>query len=299
MITLEKVSKSFGRLQALREVSLQIGDGHIFGLVGTNGAGKSTLMRIMAGIYRADGGQVLLDGAPVFENMAVKREIFYIPDDPFTFMGASVADMKDYYRTLYPGFDGAIYARLTDALGLDPTRKVHTFSKGMLRQAMIVLAFASRCRYIFFDETFDGLDPVMRQAVKRLIADRVAEGELVPVIASHNLRELEDIADHVNVMHGGGTVLDMHLDDMRGDIYKIQCAFPEEPREEWFAGMDVIRTEIRGRFATLVVRGEKNGIMAAVESRGPLFLESVPLTLEEIFIAQMEGIGYEAHHILL
>ena len=299
MIQLDKVNKSFGSLTALREVTMQVEDGHIFGLVGTNGAGKSTLLRILAGIYRADSGQVLYVGAPVYENIPVKQEIFYISDDPYYFLNASIDEMKSYYRNLYPRFDQALYTKLLSGLDLDPNRKLHTFSKGMLRQAIIVLAFASRSHYILFDETFDGLDPVMRQAVKRLIASGVAENELVPVIASHNLRELEDIADHVSVLHRGSMVLDMRLDDMRADIYKIQCAFSEVPTPQWFQDLDVIQMEVRGRFATLVVRAPKAEILAAVQAREPVFMETIPLTLEEIFIAQMEGIGYEAKHILL
>ncbi len=299
MIHLQNISKSFEGLCALRDVSLEIADGTIFGLIGTNGAGKSTLLRIMAGIYQPDAGEILLDDAPVFEQLAVKSKLFYISDEPFYFNGATLEEMHRYYRTLYPNFSTDIYLRISANLQLDPTRKLSTYSKGMLRQAMIILAFASQARFIFFDETFDGLDPVMRQAVKGLIASSVAEGKLVPIIASHNLRELEDICDHVGVLHRGNMVLNMRLEEMQADIQKIQCAFQEQPQREWFDHLHPLDFKAQGRFCTLIVRAPETEVLAAVQAHAPLFFETMPLSLEEIFIAQMGGIGYEIQNILV
>ena len=299
MITINDVKKTFGSIEALKSIDFTVQSGSIFGLIGTNGAGKSTLLRIMAGIYRPDAGEVLLDGQPVYENLTVKGQLFYIPDDPYYFNHASLKEMAAYYTTLYPDFSRDICRRLAENLQLDMDRKLSTFSKGMLRQAMIILAFASQARYVFFDETFDGLDPVMRQAVKGLIASAVAEDRMVPVIASHNLRELEDICDHVGVIHQGELVLNMQLDEIHEGIHKVQCAFEETPQTEWFADINVIDFQVQGRFCTMVARSPREEVLAAVNAHQPIFLESMPLTLEEIFIAQMGGIGYEIQNILL
>ncbi len=299
MIRLRNIKKAFDGLCALKDVSLEVADGSIFGLIGTNGAGKSTLLRIMAGIYQPDEGEILLDDSPVFEQWAVKSRLFYISDDPFFLKGATLEEMRRYYCALYPDFSQDIYLRITASLQLDPTRKPSTYSKGMLRQAMIILAFASQARYVFFDETFDGLDPVMRQAVKGLIASSVAEGKLVPIIASHNLRELEDICDHVGVLHRGEIVLNMRLEQMQGDIHKVQCAFQERPQREWFAHLQPLEFKAQGRFCTLIARAPEDEVLEAVRAHQPLFLETMPLTLEEIFIAQMGGVGYEVQSILV
>jgi ABC-2 type transport system ATP-binding protein len=299
MISLQHIAKKFPDVEALKDVSLEVADGSIFGLIGTNGAGKSTLLRIMSGIYHADSGTVLLDGQPVFENLAVKSKLFYISDDPYYFNSAALIEMKHYYTSLYPEFSEDIYQRLAANLQLDPARKLSTYSKGMLRQAMIIMAFASRARYVFFDETFDGLDPVMRQAVKGLIASAVSEDRMVPVIASHNLRELEDICDRVGVLHQGNVVTTLELEDMQNDIQKIQCAFSEPPQKSWFSQVNPLKFKAQGRFCTVIARAPKEAVLAAAKAYNPLFLESMPLALEEIFIAQMGGIGYEAQNILL
>lgn len=299
MIELSHVQKSFGCIQALSDVELNVADGSIFGLIGTNGAGKSTILRIMAGIYLPDGGDVRLDGEMVFENPIVKSRLFYISDDPFYFNSASLEDMRRYYCTLYPDFSQDIYLRITAGLQLDTKRKLSTYSKGMLRQAIIVLAFASRARYLFFDETFDGLDPVMRQAVKGLIASAVAEDRIVPIIASHNLRELEDICDHVSILHRGKIVMNMRLDEIQNDIQKIQCAFSDIPQREWFTDIHPMEFKVQGRFCTLIARAPMGQVQAAITAHQPLFSEAMPLSLEEIFIVQMGGMGYEAQNILL
>lgn len=299
MIELEQVTKCFGPILALEDVSLTVADGGIFGLIGTNGAGKSTMERIMSGVYRPDQGTVRLDGQSVFENAAVKKSLFYISDDPYFFPSATMEDMAAYYAALYQPFDRDMYHRISDNLRLDRNRRLATFSKGMLRQAMLIMAFASRARYVFFDETFDGLDPVMRQAVKGMIASAVAAGDMVPVIASHNLRELEDIADHVGVLHRGRFVLNLELGDLREDVQKIQCAFTEEPQAEWFKDLKVLDFKPQGRFCTLIVRSPRTEVWAAVNSHQPLFAEAMNLSLEEVFIAEMGGMGYEIKNILL
>jgi len=299
MIEISAVSKSFGEVTALKEVTASIGDGSIFGLIGTNGAGKSTLLRILSGVYRQDNGQVLIDGQSVYENTELKQNIFYVSDDQYYFFNSTMEDMKRYYKSIYRNFSDDIYHRLLKALSLDERRKINTFSKGMTRQAFIIFGLAACPRYLFCDETFDGLDPVIRQAVKRLIADRVAEEKMTIIMASHNLRELEDICDHVGLLHQGGIVLDMDLNDSKSGIHKVQCAFAEEKKETDFAGLQVVSFDRRGRLCTLVVRGERKEIENRIESLNPLFYEHIPLTLEETFISEMGVVSYEASDIIL
>jgi len=299
MIDINNVTKRFADITALSEVTAQIHNGSIFGLVGTSGAGKSSLLRILSGIYRQDEGQVWIDGQTVYENTALKQDIFYISDDQYYFYNSSMDDMRRYYKCIYHNFSDDIYQHLVKVFGLDPQRKINTFSKGMARQAFIIFGLASRPRYLFCDETFDGLDPVMRQAVKRLIADSVAEHEMTPIIASHNLRELEDICDHVGLLHKGGIVFDMDIDALQSGIHKIQCAFEAELNKADFADLELLSFTRRGRLCTLVARGEEKAVIAKINQHKPQFCELIPLSLEEIFIAEMEVIGYEVSKIIL
>ncbi|MGE5379819.1 MAG: ABC transporter ATP-binding protein [Methylocystaceae bacterium] len=299
MIEISKISKRFADITALSEVTAQIDNGSIFGLVGTNGAGKSTLLRILSGIYRQDSGQVWIDGQTVYENTNLKQSIFYISDDQYYFYNSSMEDMKRYYQCVYHSFSADIYNRLLKVFRLDEKRKINTFSKGMARQAFIIFGLASRPRYLFCDETFDGLDPVMRQAVKRLIADSVAEHQMTPIIASHNLRELEDICDHVGLLHQGGIVFDMDIDTLQAGIHKVQCAFETEKSGADFNDLKMLSFTRRGRLCTMVVRGDQSAIMAEIDRQRPQFCEAIPLSLEEIFIAEMEVIGYEVSKIIL
>lgn len=299
MIDISQVSKRFADITALSEVTAQINDGSIFGLVGTNGAGKSTLLRILSGIYQQDSGQVWVDGQTVYENTEIKQSIFYISDDQYYFYNSSMEDMKRYYQCVYRNFSDEIYVRLLKVFDLDEKRKINTFSKGMTRQAFIIFGLAARPRYLFCDETFDGLDPVMRQAVKRLIADSVAEHQMTPIIASHNLRELEDICDHVGLLHKGGIVFDMDIDTLQSGIQKVQCAFDIEKSEADFADLNLLSFKRRGRLITLVARDNKAAIVEKINRHEPQFCETIPLSLEEIFIAEMEVIGYEVSKIIL
>lgn len=298
MIEIKNIRKSFGEICAVNEVSFAIPEGCIFGLVGTNGAGKSSLLRMMAGVYRSDAGQALIDGEDVFENTAIKQNVFYVSDDVFFFRNACMDDMRAYYRCLYPAFSDTVYQNLVKAFDLDPKRRIGTFSKGMTRQAMMIFAFASKAKYLLLDETFDGLDPVMRQAIKRLLAAGVSDYAATPVIASHSLRELEDICDRVGLLHKGGMVLDMDMERIEADMHKIQCAFAAEPRREWFDSIKLLTFEKRGRLCTLVAEGEPETILSAVNAHAPEFAEMIPLSLEELFVAKMEGIGYEIKDIL-
>ena len=232
MIKTEGLCKRFGSLQAVDHISLTIEDNSIFGLAGTNGAGKSTFLRMLAGVLKPDEGKISVDGGPVFENPAVKEEIFFLPDTAYFFPNASIADMEEYYAAYYPRYDRKKVKSLTEKVGLEYKRKISTFSKGMKRQAALILGISAGTKYLFCDETFDGLDPVMRQAAKSLLAYEVANRSFSPIIASHNLRELEDICDHVGLLHKGGVLLSKDIEEMKENIHKVQCVIPDEKDEE-------------------------------------------------------------------
>jgi ABC-2 type transport system ATP-binding protein len=294
MIEIVNVSKEFSRLWALQNVTVSVQEGQVFGLIGTNGAGKSTLMRIISGIYRTDTGHVIIDGEEVYENPAQKGNIFYIPDEPYFKNNDTPLDLMRFYQVYYPGFEEERFLSLLATVKLDRHRKIGTFSKGMKRQLSILYGVCSGTKYLLCDETFDGLDPVMRQAVKSLFIREIDKRKLTPIIASHNLRELEDICDHVGLLHNGGVLLSKDLDEMKLGIHRLQCVFQkEEDLQELERRLPVLKKERRGALQTLTIRGEREPIVAKMEELGPVFWELLPLTLEEIFISETEVHGYD------
>jgi len=300
MIKAENVVKRFDGMLAVDRVSVEIKEGIVFGMVGTNGAGKSTLLRMMAGVLKADEGTITVDNEPVYENPAAKKEVFYISDDAYYLNNGTPVDMADYYGAVYEKFNRKRYIELLDQLGLPLSRKISTFSKGMKKQVSILLGVCAGTKYLLCDETFDGLDPVMRQAVKSIFAKEITERGLTPVLASHNLRELEDICDHVGLLHKGGVLLSKDLEEMRTGIHKIQCVFANEEQEaRVLMGLDVVNKEQRGRLKTLTVRGLHEEIEARVAAAEPVFFEMLPLTLEEIFISETEVAGYDFKKLIL
>jgi len=299
MISAKGVVKRFGDICAVDNVSADIRTGSVFGLIGSNGAGKSTFLRMMAGIIRPDSGSITYDNQEVFENIPLKKHIFYISDEQFFFANCTPEDMKKYYSTVYETFDGKRFDELLKKFGLEANRKVNTFSKGMKKQLSVICAIASMCDYILCDETFDGLDPVMRQAIKGMFAADVADRELTPVIASHNLRELEDICDHVGLLHRGGILFSRDLEDMRLSLSKVQCIFKDDMTQESFPGIDILTFEKRGSLYTITARGERSEILAHVSNMSPLFCEVLPLTLEEIFISETEVVGYDIKSLIV
>ena len=300
MIKAEGVVKRFDGMLAVDRVSVEIKEGIVFGMVGTNGAGKSTLLRMIAGVLKADEGTITVDGAPVFENPTAKKEVFYISDDAYYLNNGTPVDMADYYGAVYEKFNRGRYLELLDQLGLPISRKINTFSKGMKKQVSILLGVCAGTKYLLCDETFDGLDPVMRQAVKSIFAKEITERGLTPVLASHNLRELEDICDHVGLLHKGGVLLSKDLEEMRTGIHKLQCVFANEEQEaRVLMGLDMVNKEERGRLKTLTVRGVQEEIAAVVAAAEPVFFEMLPLTLEEIFISETEVVGYDFKKLIL
>lgn len=294
MIKIEELSKSFDALKAVDSVSLTIQDNSIFGMAGTNGAGKSTLLRMLAGVLLPDKGRILIDGEEVYENPKIKQEIFFLPDTAYFYQNASMEDMARHYAIFYPRYDKKRFAMLSEKLGLDKKRKISTFSKGMKRQASLILGICAGTKYLFCDETFDGLDPVMRQAAKSILAYETAQRRFTPIIASHNLRELEDICDHVGLLHKGGVLLSKDVEEMKLQMHKVQCVIPDQKEEEeLLKELEVLQQEKRLSLLTMVVRGEEKEIMEKIHRRKPLFAEAIPLTLEEIFISETEVAGYD------
>ena len=295
MIEIEELKKSFGEIQALQKVSLTIREGELFGVVGTNGAGKSTLLRILAGVLRQDQGKVRIDGEEVYENEKIKSRICFLPDDFWYPGNASPSDMAALYQKIYEKFDRKRFGELCGKFGLDWKRKLRTFSKGMRKQVEIFLGICANTDYLLCDETFDGLDPLVRQEVKSMLAVELLNREFTPVVASHNLRELEDICDHVGLLHRGGMLLSENLEEMKFHTQKVQCVIGSREREEeLLRELTLVRWEKRGSMLLLVARGTRREILERVESKHPVFSEVLPLSLEEIFISETEVSGYES-----
>ena len=298
MLKADNLTKRFQGVTAVDHIHAEIQDGTVFGLIGTNGAGKSTFLRMAAGILKPDEGTITLDGESVFEDTRVKARCFFIPDEPYFLGNGTADDMKRFYQGIYPNFDTDRFDRLLKSFELDGRRKIQTFSKGMKKQLAVLLGICAGTDYLFCDETFDGLDPVMRQTVKSLFANDIEERHLTPVIASHNLRELEDICDHVGLLHRGGMLLSKDLDDMKMNIHKIQCVLPAGLDRTNLQDLDIMTTEQRGSLLTLTVRGQKEEIQARMQSYHPVFFEMIPLSLEEIFISETEVAGYDIKKLI-
>lgn len=299
MIKIEQVSKKFEDILALDSVSAQINNGSIFGLVGTNGAGKSTLLRVAAGVLKPEKGRVLVDEQDVWENPQAKEKICFLADTAWFFANATANVMRDYYKVVYPDFDVARFDDLMKKFDLDPKRKLDTFSKGMKKQVSVLLGICANTEYLFCDETFDGLDPVMRQTVKSLFASEIMNRKFTPVIASHSLREIEDICDHVGLLHKGGILFARDLDEMKLGIHKVQCVIPDvDLEEELLAELQVLQKEKRGSLLTLVARGSYEEVLGKIQGKQPLFSEILPLTLEEIFISETEVAGYDIKNLI-
>ncbi len=296
MIKIDSVTKNFDTVRSLDNVSLIIEKGSIFGLIGSNGSGKSTLLRILCGVYRQDTGDVLYDGIPVYEHTDVKRSIVYLSDDQYFLPNATMSDMKRLYMSIYPTFSEEKYGKYLELFGLNERRKISTFSKGMQKQVSIILGIAAQTDYLLCDETLDGLDPVMRQTVRRIIAGEVAERGMCVIFASHNLKEIEDICDHVALLHRGKLLFEAGLDDIKLGVHKIQISFERDRAESMQTELEKLKTislEKRGSLYTVVARGNEAELSETLNKLKPVFVEFIPLTLEEIFIAEMEEHGYE------
>ena len=293
MLEMNSVTKTFGTFKALDNLTLTVPQGAVYGLVGPNGAGKSTAIRHLTGVYRPDSGTVQVDGQPVYENPAVKSDIGYIPDEIFFFPSATMEDMRRFYKGLYPRFDEDLYRRLYEIFRLPKNGQIRRFSKGMQKQAAFHLALAMRPKVLILDEPVDGLDPVMRRQVMSLILSDVAEYGTTVLISSHNLRELEDVCDHVGIMDHGKMLLEKSLADMQGTTHKLQIVggVPE--------GLEVLHESSSGRLKTLICRGQAWEISTKAAAAKPAYFDVLPLSLEEIFIYELGGADYAVKDILL
>lgn len=292
MIEVKNLTKRFQDFTALENVTCTIGSGCIYGMVGSNGAGKSTFLRALTGVYQPDGGRILIDGKPVWDNPSVKRRIAYVPDELYFLAGANLNRMERMYRNTYPDFDPEQFHKLCGQLQLPRNKSLGQFSKGMRRQAATILALSCKPDYLFFDETFDGLDPVMRNFVKRLICEDVLERGASAIITSHSLRELEDICDQLALLHKGGLVLESDIENLKTSQFKIQIAFREEYDKSKFDGIQISHFEKNGSVANMIVGGDRDDIVEKLRAMQPILLDVLPLSLEEIFTYEMETLGY-------
>lgn len=300
MIEANMLHKSFGNIKAVNGISVTIKEGSVFGLVGTNGAGKSTFLRMLCGIYKPDQGSMQIDEMEVFENLKAKKKLFYISDEPYYFGNSTPNDMRKYYQSVYQEFNQSRFEDFLSKFELDKNRKINTFSKGMKKQLSILLGVCSNVKYLICDETFDGLDPVMRQGIKSIFAGELEARGLTPIIASHNLRELEDICDHVGLLHKGGVILFKDLEEMKLNIHKIQCVFPDcDAEKKALEDMKILHIETRGSLALITARGSREDLLAKINAQNPVFAEIIPLSLEEIFISETEVAGYDIKKLIL
>ena len=297
MIELSHVTKTFGGKKALDELSLRVPQGAVYGLIGSNGAGKSTAIRHLTGIYRPDAGTVTIGGLPVYENPEIKSRIGYIPDDLGVLGGGTIRELAAFYRAMYPRFDAARFDALREVFCLDERTPLRRFSKGMQKHAAFWLTLCIRPDYLVLDEPVDGLDPVMRRQVWNLVLADVAENGTTVLISSHNLRELEDVCDHVGIMNGGKVLLEHPLTELQANIVKVLVALPDEAKLP--DGLDILHQSSQGHLYTLIVHGDAAEVTNRLSTAQPQYLDVVPLTLEEIFIYELGGADYAVKDILL
>lgn len=293
MIEIRSLTKYFDYTKALNSVSFNIADGSVFGLVGSNGAGKSTLLRVLAGVFMADEGDVYMNGENPFENPNIKSQTAFVSDFPYFYPGATLESTANYYKTIYPTWSKERYDQLTKVFPIKRHQKIATMSKGMQRQSAIILALSYNPRFILFDEIFDGLDPVIRELVKKILIEYVDETGATVVIASHNLRELEGFCDHIGLLHQGGILLEKDIDGDSIGLYRMQFVMSAEDYAEIKPSLNIVKEENQGKVTEITVKGDIDKITEIINSKSPVFLEALPLTLEELFISEMEVAGYD------
>ena len=298
MIQVERLTKKFQTYTALNQISVSVQPGSVFGLVGSNGAGKSTLLRTIAGIYKPDSGTVAIDGTPIFEHPNVKNDIFFISDFPYFIPQSNMKEMAKFYASMYSNWSHERYRELCSLFTIEEKMKISSMSKGMQRQVALICALSTQPKVLLMDEIFDGLDPVMRQLLKKLLAREVSERNITVMIASHNLRELEDVCDHVGLLHQGGVVFEQELDGLKLNLHKLQAVFKPMISMDVFSDLDILKFDMKGSLINMVIRGDKGVISRRIEALKPVYFEMLPLTLEEVFISEMEVSGYDIDKII-
>ena len=299
MIEVKNVVKTFDGFAALNDATLSVPTGAVYGLVGPNGAGKSTIIRHLTGIFRQDSGTVRLGGEDVWENAALKAKIAAIPDDWYYFNSAGIGDMMRFYKGFYPNFSTERYEKLREVFELDEKRPIRRFSKGMQKQAAFWLALSAMPDYLILDEPVDGLDPVMRRQVWSLLMSDVAEHGTTVLVSSHNLRELEDVCDHVGILSHGRVLVERGLSDLQENVVKMQVVFQEKELPKLPDDLEVLHVSQVGRIHTLIIRGNATEVTNRLAVYAPILMDALPLTLEEIFIYELGGEDYEVRDIVL
>lgn len=299
MIEINGLTKKFGKVAAVDNMTVNICDGSVVGLVGSNGSGKSTLLRMLAGVYAPDGGTVKIDGIQHFDNPVTKGECFFIPDFPYFYNSSTLESTAFLYRRLYPNWSEEEYNKFCSVFPISRTAPIINMSKGMQRQAALILALSTCPKYLFLDEIFDGLDPVVRHMLKGILIKKVADNSTTVVIASHNLRELEDLCDRLCLMHRGKMLFERGIDDLRTGLRKVQIAFTELPyKPNLFEGINVVNLTRNGNIFNVTIKGTEQEFMPKLKALNPAFVSAIPLTLEEIFISEMGAAGYDIQSIL-
>lgn len=299
MIEIKNIVKLFGDKRALDNISFNISEGSVFGLIGSNGAGKSTLLRILAGVFKPEGGEVLVDGSAPFENLIIKSQCAFVSDFPYFYPGATLDSTAKYYSSIYPGWDNNRFSELKRIFPINPIQKIASMSKGMQRQTAIIIALSYNPKYIFFDEIFDGLDPVIRELVKKILIDYVDKTGATVVIASHNLRELEGFCDHIGLLHLGGVLFESDIDGEQMSLYRYQFVMDEADYLDIKPLLNITKEARQGRMIEITVKGDKKNIDEIISSKNSVYVESLPLTLEELFISEMEVAGYDINNLKL
>ncbi len=298
MLEIKNVTKKFGDKVALNDLSFKIPEGSVFGLIGSNGSGKSTLLRVISGVYEPDEGSAEIDGVPTYENPEIKSQCFFISDFPYFYNNSTIANLSVLYKSLYPTWSDEKFRRLACMFPIGINDRIINMSKGMQRQAALMLALSVTPKYLMLDEIFDGLDPVVRQLIKKLLVEMVTENNSTIIIASHNLRELEDVCDHIGLIHSGGIVLEKELDEAKLGIHRVQIVFDKEIGEGAFAELNVVKIQRQGKLLSLTIKGDGEYIEKYLRDMKPVYMEMLPLTLEEVFISEMEVVGYDIDNII-
>lgn len=299
MIQINHATKLFGTYTAVDAATLTILPGTIQGLLGSNGAGKTTLLKMIAGIYRTDQGEILFNDQPVFENESYKSKMIFISDIPYFFNHANLKEMGEFFKNLYPNFSYERFEQLIELLKLNPNKRLSKLSKGMKRQCAFILAIAARPEVMLLDEPFDGLDPIVRHTIKNILIQDVSNHNMSLFVSSHNLREMEDFCDSVSLMHEGKILMARDLDDLKGNVAKIQMAFERIPDDQFFEGMNLIQKTVKGRVVTCIVKGKFDDLEQYITSGHPLLYDILPLSLEEIFTYELGGYGYAIENIIV
>lgn len=298
MIEIKNLSKAFDKNFALKKLNFQVGDGSVFALVGSNGSGKSTLLRTVSGVYEPTAGEVLVDGKPIFENPQLKDKVYFVADVPFFYNGTTLDNASNLLSKIYSGWSEETYLRLCSIFPIDRRGKLINMSKGMQRQASLILALSAKPKYLLLDEIFDGLDPVIRRLVKQLIISDVSDRGMSVIIASHNMRELEDICDHIAFLHRGTLVAEDDVDEIKTQVHKFQAAFNKEfDQEKIIGGLELLGFKRSGNLISFTAKGNMEDIEKIIREQEPVFMEALPLTLEEIFMCEMEVAGYDIENI--